>query len=164
MGSANEKYVVRASARIQAAPERVYAIIADYRNGHPHILPKQFRGLTVEQGGAGAGTIIRFEMKAFGTTQRFRASVSEPAPGRVLVETNLEGNDAVTTFTVDPGPSEGTADVVISTEAGSRSGLAGAIERLLSRRYLRSVYARELALLAERAASESLADDLSFLK
>ncbi len=74
---------------MDAPADRVYAIIADYRNGHPHILPKQFRNLTVEQGGVGAGTIIRFEVRVFGQTQHFRAVVSEPEPGRVLVEENL---------------------------------------------------------------------------
>jgi hypothetical protein len=49
---------VVASAHIAAAPAQVYAIIANYREGHPRILPKEFSGLTVEQGGIGAGTII----------------------------------------------------------------------------------------------------------
>ncbi len=49
-------YTVVASADMDAPPDRVYAIIADYHNGHPHILPKQFRNLTVEKGGVGAGT------------------------------------------------------------------------------------------------------------
>ena len=35
-------YEASASRVIAAAPERVYSIIADYRAGHPHILPERF--------------------------------------------------------------------------------------------------------------------------
>ena len=154
MTSAYAKFEVSASARIPASPERVYAIIADYRDGHPHILPEQFSGLTVERGGVGAGTDISFRMRVFGRTQKFRASVSEPEPGRVLVETNVEGNPSVTTFTVNPGPSEDVADVTIHTVMESRSGWLGALERFLASRYLRPIYTRELDLLAACAAAD----------
>ena len=55
-------------ARLIPVPAPViYDIIADYRTGHPHILPARFFGaLDVLEGGRGAGTKIRFEMKAFG--------------------------------------------------------------------------------------------------
>ena len=53
-------------------------IIADYHNGHPHILPKQFRNLTVEKGGVGAGTIIRFEVRALGSDAAIQRVVTEP--------------------------------------------------------------------------------------
>src|SRR6476619_4413817 len=94
-------HVVTASARIASAPERVYAIIADYKNGHPRILPKQFLGLAVEQGGVGAGTVINFQMRAFGRIVTNRSAVTEPEPGRVLVETELGGKGIVTPFTVE---------------------------------------------------------------
>ena len=43
---------ISASALIQAPAQQVYAIIADYGNGHPRILPKPyFVSPTVEQGG-----------------------------------------------------------------------------------------------------------------
>ncbi len=140
--------LVTAAARIHAAPERVYAVIADYRNGHPRIVPAEFSGLTVERGGSGAGTIIRFQMRVFGRTQTFRAAVTEPEPGRVLVEADLDANGAVTTFTVNPGRDRGETDVTISTEVPVRAGLLGAVQRFLTTRYLRPIYVRELALLA----------------
>jgi len=146
---------ITASARIAASPQRVYAIIADYRDGHPRILPKEFSGLTVEQGGVGAGTIIRFQMNVFGMTQKFRGMVTEPEPGRVLVETYLEGNGGVTTFTVDPDTNVGGSEVTISTELPVKAGLFGAIERAISVSYLRSIYVRELALLKSCAESQA---------
>jgi hypothetical protein len=53
-------YTVTATARVQAPAAVAYGIIADYVNGHPHLLPpKYFRTLTVEAGGTGAGTRAR---------------------------------------------------------------------------------------------------------
>ena len=132
---------------MNAAPERVYATIANYHTGHPRILPKQFSAMTVESGGIGAGTIIRFNMRVFGRTQPFRAAVTEPQPGRVLVETYLDSNAAVTTFTVDAGAAPGMTVATISTELRVRAGIAGAIERFLITRYFRPIYLKELELL-----------------
>src|SRR4051794_24196951 len=134
--------VVSVSARIPAPAERIYAIIANYREGHPRILPKEFSGLTVEQAGTGPGTVIPFQMHVFGMTQHFRAAVTEPDPGRVLVETNLEGNAAISTFTVNPGAHGAESEVSISTELPVKPGLFGAIERAISVTYLRSIYER----------------------
>jgi hypothetical protein len=144
-------HIVMAATRIDAAPERVYAIIADYHNGHPGILPDEFRGLSVERGGVGAGTVIRFRMRVMGRTQSFRAAITEPEPGRVLVETDMDSNGAVTTFTVRPDPSGSRSEVTISTEVPVRNGLLGVIQRFLTTRYLRPLYRKQLTLLAERA-------------
>ena len=92
-------YRFSSSALIHASPQDLYAIIADYQQGHPQILPKPpFVSLVVEQGGKGAGTVIRVQMRVLGQTQAFRAVVTEPEPGRILVETN--DNGYVTTFSV----------------------------------------------------------------
>ena len=144
-------YRVSAVRRIDAAPERVFDILADYRVGHPAILPKRFfTGLEVEQGGYGAGTVIRYGMRAAGRVTRARAAVTEPVPGRVLVETDLGDRGIVTTFTVAPA-GEGRSEVEFATDLPSRGGLLGVLERMFVRRYLRRVYAEELQLLAERA-------------
>src|SRR5262249_46026329 len=150
-------HTVTASASFDAAPERVYSIIADYRHGHPSIAPEEFSDLTVEAGGVGAGTIIRFRMKMMGIKQSFRAAVTEPEPGRVLVETDLGSNGAVTTFTVNPGPGPQKSEVVISTELPVGAGLLGRIQRYLATRYLRPIYLKELALLARRAQGNGTA-------
>jgi hypothetical protein len=144
--------IVSASARIDAPPDRVYGIIADYRNGHPQILPKQFGKLYVDAGGYGAGTVIRFSIVALGRKTDFRAVVSEPQPGRVLVERNDPPNSSVSTFTVDPGPTGRESDVTISTELPDRPGILGAIERFVTRRVMNGMYRDELALLAAATA------------
>jgi hypothetical protein len=76
-----------AFAVIAARPEKVYAILADYRVSHPAILPKPyFTEIAVEQGGPGAGTIARARMKVMGMEIAYRLIVSEPQPGRLMQE------------------------------------------------------------------------------
>jgi Polyketide cyclase / dehydrase and lipid transport len=146
-----EKHIISASATIPARRERVYSLIANYKDGHPRILPKQFTSLVVEQGGVGAGTIIRFQMRVFGKKRAFHAAITEPEPGRVLVETDLDVNGAVTTFTVNPGGAPADSHVTISTELGVRSGFLGKIEKTLSTLLLRPMYVQELENLARVA-------------
>jgi hypothetical protein len=60
-------YQASVSRHIPAPPARLYSIIADYRAGHPHILPERFfPGLEVERGGVGAGTVIGFTIAVAG--------------------------------------------------------------------------------------------------
>jgi hypothetical protein len=145
-------YTISATARLAAPPRRVYDTIADYHTGHPRIVPKQFSNLKVEKGGIGAGTIITFDVTVLGRTTAFRAEVTEPEPGRVLVERNVSGSDSVTTFTVDPGARADEAVVTIHTEMTDRGGITGAIEKFVTRRVLRPMYAEELRRLEAAAA------------
>lgn len=125
----------------------VYRILADYHRGHPRILPSPaFVSLIVEQGGIGAGTVIRVQMRLLGQLQTFRATVTEPEPGRVLVETNDTGY--ITTFTVEPRANGEHALVTFSTEMPARAGVRAMFGRWLVKRLLRPVYEKELALLA----------------
>jgi hypothetical protein len=143
-----------ASALIQAPPQGLYAIIADYHHGHPQILPKPpFVSLVVEQGGTGAGTVIRVHMRVLGQLQMFRSVVTEPEPGRVLVETN--DNGYVTTFMVEPRADGQHAYVTIATEITGRAGISGALERWFVPRLLRPVYVKELGRLAAVAGARA---------
>jgi len=151
MNDKPERHLITASAIIPARRERVYSIIANYKDGHPRIVPKQFSDMVVEQGGVGAGTVIRFQMSVFGKKQTFRAAITEPEPGRVLVETDLDSNGAVTTFTIDPGTAPADSRVTISTVLPVRGGVLGLVEKKLSTLLLRPMYLQELANLARVA-------------
>jgi len=144
---------VEAEALIAAPPEVVYGVVADYRNGHQRIVPKQyFPELIVERGGVGAGTVIRFKMRLLGATREMRAEVTEPDPGRVLVETDLDGGTR-STFTVSPRDDGRASHVTIVTELPGR-GLKGWMEAMVARSLLRKIYAEELDNLA-RVATEA---------
>jgi hypothetical protein len=147
----SEKHTVSASATIPARPERVYALIANYKDGHRRIVPKQFSDITVDKGGIGAGTVIRFQMTVLGKKQNYLATISEPEPGRVLVETYLEPAGTITTFRVERGSAPADSHVTISTELPVRSGFVGLIERTAASFLLRSIYQKELANLARVA-------------
>lgn len=143
---------VTASAErdIAAPADRVYRIIADYRNHHPHILPPAITNLIVEEGGIGAGTVIRFKVTTAGRTEDYHQRVEEPEPGRVLVERDLD-RDTATTFTVTPAGAG--AHVRIET-TWTVSGIRGAIERLVAPRLLRRIYTDELDRLERYARAQ----------
>jgi hypothetical protein len=145
--------IVEAEALVEAPPAIVYHFIADYREGHPRIVPPEyFRDLTVTQGGVGAGTEIRFTMTVFGIARELRASIAEPVPGKILTETDLDTGTR-STFTVTERDGGRAAHVSIRTELVTR-GLRGWIEGLVARPMLRKIYAMELKRLAAVAAGE----------
>jgi uncharacterized protein YndB with AHSA1/START domain len=138
------------SAVIPAPPAIVYGLIADYQRGHPTILPpKYFQNLIVEEGGFGTGTRISFQMRSFGTVRHVQGHVTEPEPGRRLLETYPDSGIA-TEFTVDPVAGAQNSRVTIATRYW-KSGLRGWLERFLVPVFLRTVYVAELRLLAEQA-------------
>ena len=144
-------YKFSVSKLINSPPKIVYSIIADYRDAHPKILPKPpFVSLVVEQGGFGAGTVVRVQMKVMGKLQIFKTVVTEPEPGRVLVETNDTGY--ITTFTIEPRDDDKNSYVTFTTEISKDSGLMKKLEFRLSKILLIPVYEKELINLAKEAA------------
>ena len=124
----------------------IYEIIADYRNLHPLILPKpNFLSLDVEEGGYGAGTIVNFKMRILGQTQSFRSLITEPDPGRVLLETDIKSGVS-TRFHVTP-KDENSTQVSIATELKNR----GALEAYVAKIMLQKIYRQELELLTRLA-------------
>lgn len=153
---ARRVYTVSETRHLEAPPERIYGLIADYVQGHPRIVPPQyFRDFVVRQGGYGAGTEIEFTMVVAGRAQRVVADITEPVPGRVLVET-VKGGGVVTTFRVDP--SGRGADVTIATDLEQKPGIGGRFERWLAGKLLPKVYHEELMRLG-RIARETLAPE-----
>ncbi|HEY7236143.1 MAG TPA: SRPBCC family protein [Gemmatimonadaceae bacterium] len=134
------------SAEVGAAAHEVYRFLADYPNGHLRIVPPQyFANLKVEEGGYGEGTVLDFDMRAFGSTQHARVRVSEPEPGRRLIETE-QRTGAVTSFNIEPLGTE-RSRVTIAIDMPVRAGLLGWIERLVTGSYFRRVFSAELVRL-----------------
>ena len=141
------KTIVSAERLIAAPAEVIYHCIADYRAHHrpEGFLPPAFSDFEITRGGVGAGTELRYVAAAGGRRQTISATVSEPEPGRTLVET---GSGIETTFTVEP--SGGGARVRFDTviEAG---GLQGIVNRMFAARLLGPIYADELRRLEGHA-------------
>ncbi len=137
---------------IDASPETLYAIVADYRVGHPAILPPgAFGPLIVEQGGVGAGTITRGSIKIWGKNYPFRHSISEPEPGRVLKETDLDTGQ-YTIFTFDSLDSGRRTRVTFDTWFPQAAGLAGWLDVRIKTMIAHKLYKEELRRLADYAA------------
>ena len=148
------KHSLSASKLIYSPAHTVYDLIADYRSGHPRILPKPyFVSLEVEQGGYGAGTMINFQMKLMGRIQSFHSMITEPEPGHILVETDMN-TGAVTTFTVDPRVNGQEAFVTITTTTDVPNGIIGKIQGWLTTQLLRPIYLKELDQLAAVAKEQ----------
>jgi hypothetical protein len=144
------KHAVSASRFIGATPQKVYTILADYRQHHPRIVPPEwFKKLEVEEGGIGTGTKTCLELQILGSKRVVHHVVSEPEPGRVLVESDVDGS-STTTFYVDPTQGDGTR-LTITTEIETRTGILGVIERALMSWALGRIYRKELELIASYA-------------
>jgi len=142
------------SKKINSSPDVVYSIIADYNNAHPKILPKPpFISLKVEKGGIGAGTEMLVQMEMFGKVQSFRSVVTEPMPGKTLVETTDTGY--ITTFSVEPEDNGKNCLVTFTTELAHYSGLKKKFEFWLTSKLLQPVYKRELDILDSEAMKQT---------
>ena len=147
MSEAHRTFEVSATRHIDAAADAVYGVFADYRVAHPRILPPRFFvGLSVEAGGYGAGTVVLVTGRFAGRTRVIRGIVTEPEPGRLLVESYPEER-MVTSFHVLPAGSA-RSEVTISTVMPRRWGILGWIEERVVRRLLSGVFTEELDLVA----------------
>lgn len=147
--------IIRAEATrtVEAEPDRVYAVFSDYEKAHPAILPKPyFDEIVVEEGGQGAGTVVRVRMKAMGVENNYRLTVSEPEPGRRLVEADPDAG-VQTTFLVEPHADGRHSQVTITIDTEASSGLQGQVERLILPPYTRRILRKELQLLADYLAA-----------
>ncbi len=134
---------------IDARPQDIHAVVSDYQVGHPAILPKQyFTALTVEKGGKGAGTEIRGNVRVYGGDHPFHHVVSEPEPGHVLMETDVETGQ-YTTFTFEPVNGGSQSLVTIASEFPLPGGFAGFMTRLMMPAVVRKMYKQELQQLAD---------------
>ena len=136
---------VEASAErtIDAPAGQVYGYLADMHQ-HPRFLPPAFSDFQVEEGGVGAGSVTRFAVTAGGRTRSYRMRVTEPDPGRVLVESDTNSS-LVTTFNVEPR--DGKSLVRISTSWDGAGGIGGFFERTFAPRAMHRIYLDELERL-----------------
>lgn len=135
---------VFAEGAVGAPAEVAYRCIADYVHHHPSILPANFSDLRVEEGGYGAGTVFTIKSTAAGRTRNFHMDVTEPHPGRVLVESDRLSS-IKTVFTVEP---RGQSSLVsFETTWSSAPGIGGFFERTFAPLVLKRVYREELIRL-----------------
>jgi uncharacterized protein YndB with AHSA1/START domain len=142
-----------AERRLAAPPELLYLCLANYREHHRPggFLPPSFTDFEVTHGGIGDGTQASWTVTAGGRPRHIEATITEPEPGRVLLET---ADGLQTTFTVDPAP--GGATVRFETVIDD-PGVQGVLTRLFAERLLRPIYEDELTSLEAYAQRLALA-------
>ncbi|MHB1929106.1 MAG: SRPBCC family protein [Acidimicrobiales bacterium] len=116
-------------------------------------MPAAFSDFETIEGGAGAGTLHRFKVRAGGRTREYTMRVSEPEPGRVITEAD-QGSSLVTNFTVKPSSAD-SCRVLISPSWDGAGGVGGFFERLFAPGAVRRMYADELANLDRYARQQS---------
>jgi hypothetical protein len=132
------------TAVIDAPPAEVYAVFADYRHAHPQVLPKPYFGdLIVEKGGKGAGTVYRTSVTVMGQTTEYYMEVTEPEPGRRMVETDKKLG-VVTSFIIEPLEGGKKSSVTLATDWTPRPGIMGWIEKLSTPGFMKKLYTDEL--------------------
>lgn len=133
-----------AERRMDVPAQVAYHCLADYREHHrpDGFLPPAFSDFEISRGGVGAGTEASWTVDlGGGRKRRMTATITEPDPGRRLVET---GDGVVTTFTVAPS---GAGCVVRFETVFEEPGLSGLLLRLFIGRMLGPLYADELQRL-----------------
>ncbi|WP_273843664.1 SRPBCC family protein [Rubrobacter calidifluminis] len=139
---------VKATAErtVSAGQQRVYEFISDFQEKRPHILTENFSEYAVEEGGRGAGTVVRYRLRA-GRERPFRMRVEEPDPGSTLRESD-EGSSFVTTWRLSSQGEDRTRVRVVVEWDGAR-GVAGIFERIFAPAGIRRVYEGVLERLDE---------------
>jgi hypothetical protein len=140
--------IVEATRIVDAPPAAAYNVFRDYNVGHQAVLPRpEFESMIVEKGGVGEGTVIYLTTRMFGQVRHMRQVVSEPEPGRILKEQDVDST-LFTHFIVDPLDDGRRSVVTIRTEFPAPGGLAGLFMRLMLPPMMRGLYKRELENLA----------------
>ena len=127
-----------AERAIDAPADVIYHLLADYREHHrpEGFLPPAFSDQEILAGGVGAGTELRYTLTLGGRPRVVTSRISEPEPGRTMVET-AEG--ILTTITVEPGTAgHGSNSTRSSRTAASRVFSPGCSLRGSSRRSTRT--------------------------
>jgi hypothetical protein len=142
----SDKIHAQASHIIDARPEQVYAVIRDYEVGHPAILPKYFTSLRVVKGGQGEGTELHIDLNVYGQKFHYHQVVTEPEPGRTLVETDVETGQ-FSRFTFEPLNGGKQTKVTIFSEFPASGGFKGMMEKLLQPSFVGRMFKEELHIL-----------------
>jgi len=143
---------VETTRQIPVEAARVFTSIADFKTHRPQWLLPAYSELQVEQGGIGAGTIVRYRLKVGPRERAYRMQIAEPKPGVMLTEQDATSS-LLTTWTVSPNGTGCT--VAVASQWNGAGGIGGFFERLFAPRGLRRLYDEQLARLASYAADHS---------
>ena len=153
------QYIAQETAVIDASAETIYRILIDYNdlNAHPAITPKHFfTKIEVVSGGIGDGTVVDVHCKVLGQTTQLTMTLIEAEKNRHLIEQD-EANGVRSEFFLRPINENKQTEVTIKTTGALGGGLRGWIEKRITPRLLRPIYAEELENLNQVAMTREQA-------
>jgi hypothetical protein len=137
------KVTARATREVGAPPDRVREFLRDYRESRPRILTSNYTAYRVEQGGAGAGTVVGYHFSTGRRERDYRIRVEESDGG--LIERD-ELSSFVASWRIAPAAS-GSA-VTLEGSWDGAGGVGGIFEGLFAPMVLRKIYGEMLDKLA----------------
>jgi hypothetical protein len=138
---------------VNAEPEKVYAILSDYKNERPRLLTPNFLDYKVEQGGQGAGTVVSYRLHAANRERPYKMRVSAAQKNELLVEQD-ENSSLVTKWSLSPFHAGQRTKVQVSTTWEGSSGVGGFFERTFAPLGVRGIYNAMLAKLSNTVAPD----------
>ncbi len=138
---------------VNAEPEKVYAILSDYKNQRPRLLTPNFLDYKVEQGGQGVGTVISYRLHAANRERPYKMRVSAAQKNELLVEQD-ENSSLVTRWSLSPFHAGQHTKVQVSTTWEGSAGVGGFFERTFAPLGLRDIYTSMLARLSNTVAPD----------
>lgn len=137
----------RSERVIEAKPTEVFQALADYKVKRPRILPPNYLDYTIEKGGQGNGTVIRYRLRAAGRERPYEMHVEETVKGQVLTERD-EGSSLVTRWNVLPVADGQKSKVSVESDWEGGKGVGGFFERTFAPLGLSRIYKDILVALA----------------
>lgn len=137
---------VKSERVIDAKPEDVYEALADYKVKRQQMLTPNFLDYTVEKGGHGNGTMLRYRLLAARRERPYHMSVQEPVKGQVITERDLNSS-LVTTWKVASVDGGQKTRVSVESEWMGGRGIKGFFESTFAPIGLHRIYGRMLSLL-----------------
>jgi len=143
---------------IDASPEVVYDALADYKGQRKQVLTPNFLDYTIERGGRGSGTMLRYRLQAAGRERPYHISVQEPVKGQVLVERDTNSS-LVTTWSVTPVKDGRQSKVSVESDWTGGNGVKGFFERTFAPLGLRRIYDTILSRLERQVQPGTVKDE-----
>lgn len=148
------RVVANAERVINALPESVFAVLADYKNQRPRMLTPNFLDYKVEKGGIGDGTVVSYRLHSANRERAYHMRVDEAVRGQVLTERD-SNSSLVTTWSVTPVNNGQSTRVRVTTEWEGGTGTKGFFERTFAPLGLRRIYNQMLDSLEQLLAGTS---------
>lgn len=140
--------IATAERTLGIPPDQVYRYIVDYQNHHGAWLPPAYSDYRVTAGGTGEGTRFSYHLNTGRRERDYHMRVTEPAPGRVVTETD-SASSLTNTWTIEPS-GQGSR-VRLETRWQGAGGMGGFFERTFAPRALRTLHTDTLNRLNDYA-------------